>query len=126
MPTVLVVDDEPDIRDSMCLVLKMAGYNVLEAGNRAEALACCTGPEPASVLVCDVMFPDDNGGRIAEALLALQPGMRVLFVSGLAYKDAVERRLVPEGCEYLAKPFSLLALRARVGELLRGPLAAAG
>jgi DNA-binding response OmpR family regulator len=126
MYTVLVVDDELDIRDCMALVLRMAGYRVLTAGGRAEAIACCTGPDPVSVLVCDVMFPNDNGGRIAEALLGLQPAMRVLFVSGLSYREAVQRGFVPAGCEYLCKPFGLLALRARVAELLRGPLAAAG
>jgi CheY-like chemotaxis protein len=125
-PTVLVVDGEPDIRECMALVLQRAGYRVLAAGDRAGAVACCTGPEPVSLLVCDVLLPHDDGGQVAEAVLAVQPGMRVLFVSGLLYPDAVGRGLVPAGCEYLPKPFSLLALRARVAELLRGPLAAAG
>jgi CheY-like chemotaxis protein len=108
----------------MALVLQMAGYHVLTAGDRAEAIACCTGPEPVALLVCDVLLPHDNGGEVAQAVLAVQPGMRVLFASGLLYQDAAERGLVPAGCEYLPKPFSLFALRAKVADLLGWPLAA--
>ncbi len=65
-------------------------------------------------------------GDLAEALAALQPGMRTLFVSGTLYEDAVEGNLVPTGCSYLHKPFGPAILQAKARELLPGTLAAAG
>jgi CheY-like chemotaxis protein len=126
MPLVLVVDDEPTIRRLMALILRAAGYGVLEASSRAQAVRCCAGPAPISLLVCDIRLPGDCGPEVALALTALQPGMRTLFVSGLPYENAAGGTHVPAGCGFLLKPFSATALQVRAADLLRGPLSVAG
>ena len=123
-PRVLVVDDQAEIRTFLTLCLRLAGYPVWEAGNRADALRYCRGPEPIALLVCDVKLPGDRGRDVAEALTALQPGMQTLFVSGLPHEDAVDDGLVPAGCPYLQKPFPVSGLQAAVRELLHGGLVA--
>jgi CheY-like chemotaxis protein len=117
--------DPPDIRRLMGLILREAGYGVLEASSRAEAVQCCAAPAPISLLVCDVRLPGDCGPDAARALTALRPGLRTLFVSGLPYEDAVGGTHVPAGCGFLLKPFSPAALQAKAAELLRGPLSVA-
>jgi CheY-like chemotaxis protein len=126
MPLILVVDDEPDIRRLMALILRAAGYSVLEASSRAEAVRYCAGPNPISLLVCDVRLPGDCGPEVARTLTALQPSMRTLFVSGLPYEDPEGGSRVPAGCGFLLKPFSPTALQAKAAELSRRVLAAAG
>jgi CheY-like chemotaxis protein len=125
-PLVLVVDDEADVRRFLAAYLRTAGYRVLEAGDRAEAVRHGRGPEPLALLVCDVSLPGDTSGRVAAAVTALQPGLPTLFVSGLPYELAVRGNLVPAGCSYLLKPFLPDALHEKAAELLHGWLAAAG
>jgi CheY-like chemotaxis protein len=117
-PLVLLVEDEPDIRRFLALSLRLAGCRVWEAGNRAEALRALGGPEPVSLLVCDVCLRGDRGRDVAQALAERQPGLPTLFLSGLPYPGAVADGLVPAGCHYLAKPFGPDALRGKLAELL--------
>jgi two-component system, cell cycle sensor histidine kinase and response regulator CckA len=124
-PVVLVVDDEPDVRRFIGHCLRLAGYRVLEAGGRDEAVRWGAGRERIALLVCDVNLPGERGQHVAEAIAALQPGIRTLFVSGLPCEDAGESSLLPTSCSYLPKPFSLAALLEKAAELLHAAPAVA-
>ena len=117
--TILVVEDEDGVRDMVAEILRLAGYNVLEARNGAEALEVVGGfPGPIHVLVTDVIMPVMNGRELAKRLVVLRPGLKVLYVSGYV-ADVLAREAIDEAeAAFLAKPFTPAALAARVKELL--------
>ncbi len=104
MQTLLLVDDEDGVRHVMRSFLDQEGYQILEAGNAAEAqdiaAACKT---PIHLLITDVLLPDVSGLQLAERLQHRHPDMKVLFVSGYPH-DSLGRDGVP-GAPVLLKPF---------------------
>jgi two-component system OmpR family response regulator len=117
MPRVLVVDDDPHIRDVVCFALEQAGHDVAGAGSGEEALERFT-LEPADVIVLDVVLPGMDGLDVCRALRS-HSEVPVLFLS--SRDDEVDRVLGLElgGDDYLTKPFSPRELVARVKALLR-------
>ena len=120
--SVLVVEDDAALRRLVCTVLRGAGYRVMDAedGDAALAIAGCLTP-PLDLVICDVVLPDRSGVEIARRILSLQPGARILFMSGHA-QDALARhgRLL-SGSRFIAKPFGPEALLARVSRTLTRP-----
>ena len=117
--TVLVVEDERQVREFVTRVLSAKGYRVLSAGEGFEALRLCKDcADPVDLLVTDVVMPGMGGRELASRVEAAVPGVRVLFVSG--YTDnAVSRHGVLEaGLEFLQKPFTTDALLGKVREIL--------
>ncbi len=115
---VLVVDDEPGIRELLATVLGEQGWEVRTAGTGRsavdEALAFC--PE---LVVLDIVLPDFDGLRVLERIRAAVPGARVLFLTA---NDAVEDRIAgitAGGDDYVTKPFSVDEVVARLHGLLR-------
>jgi CheY-like chemotaxis protein len=119
--TILLVEDEPGVRDFAREVLESYGYTVLPAANADHAEVVVAGHAgPIDLLVSDVIMPGASGPELAERLVAARPGLKVLFVSGYT-ADAVLRRGVAEpGQHVLAKPFSPQALARKVREILDG------
>jgi two-component system cell cycle sensor histidine kinase/response regulator CckA len=119
--TVLVAEDEPALRALVALVLRDAGYTVLEAGSGDEALRVAGAhARPFDLLVTDVVMPGLGGPELAAALRSAQPGLRTIFVSG--YPERGEGSApVPEGEEFLPKPFSPEALVRKVRGVLDEP-----
>ncbi len=116
MPTVLVVDDEPLIRQVVALMLQQDGYSVLTAGGGAEAISVSRSHDGAiDLLVSDVAMPGMDGPTLATELLEANPQLPVLFMSASredAHLSACPRfRLLP-------KPFSMATLRGAVHGLL--------
>ena len=111
--SVLVVEDESFVREAAAQILESAGYTVRRATNAAEArreLAACDGS--LHVLLTDVVLPDYNGAELAGELCAAHPGMQAILMSGY-----LENWLNWQpGTLYLAKPFSLASLTAKVKE----------
>ncbi|HSN92662.1 MAG TPA: ATP-binding protein [Anaeromyxobacteraceae bacterium] len=117
--TVLVVEDDPRVREVTVKALRGAGYRVLAAGDGREALAVAAASEvPVDLLVTDVVMPELSGKQVAEELGARMPGLRVLFVSGYTQNTIVHHGVLDAGVEFLAKPFTPTALLARVREVL--------
>jgi two-component system, cell cycle sensor histidine kinase and response regulator CckA len=119
--TVLLVEDEPAVRAIIATVLRRQGYQVLEA---AAARAAMDVVERHSghidLLVTDVVMPEINGPALAQRLVASQPALRILFISG--YAD----RMLPlnngnPNVGFLGKPFQASALAAKVREVLTAP-----
>jgi DNA-binding response OmpR family regulator len=117
--TILLVEDEPSLRELTREILQEHGYRVLEAGGGAEALEVARQhPDPIHLLITDVVMPDTNGRALAQALTAIRPGMNVLYMSGYT-DDVIARRGVLEpGTSLLGKPFTALDLLRRVREVL--------
>jgi CheY-like chemotaxis protein len=119
--TILVIEDDPQVRGVTVRALEGAGYRVLVAAEGAEALALARGrTEPLDLLVTDVVMPGLSGGAVAAELRRRDPSLRVLFVSGYA-RDALAQGEVSEAAaQFLPKPFTPSTLLERVRRILDG------
>jgi CheY-like chemotaxis protein len=116
--TVLVVDDELALRSVLLDALRGAGYTTLEAGDAPTALAMLRARPELDMLVTDVGLPGHlNGRQLAEAAIALRPGLRMLFITGYADVELTKAGM-PEGAAILHKPFSIDAFVGKVAELM--------
>ena len=112
--TILLVDDEHVVRDVAAEILRRGGYEVLTAANGAEALAVAGATGRIDVLLTDHAMPGMSGPELAEALLALRPSLKVVFMSGYAEQiDGDEAADV-----FLQKPFDASTLLGAVRQLL--------
>ena len=121
--TVLLVEDEGQIRAVARGILQRQGYRVLEASTAAAASRLAA--EYAShidLLLTDVVMPQTSGRQLAEQLGAERPTMKILFMSG--YTDGALEGQLPAGSGFLQKPFTPSSLARKVRELLDGPTSA--
>jgi CheY-like chemotaxis protein len=115
---VLLVEDEPVVRELASRVLSSAGYTVLEAPGGAEALSLASGfAGPIDVLFTDVVMPGMGGRELAERLRSARPEICVLFTSGYTDDEVWKSEA---GCRtaFIGKPFTPAALRAKLAEIL--------
>jgi two-component system OmpR family response regulator len=115
---VLVVDDEPGIRELLAEALRLNGFEVVTAANGVRALAAVERDRP-DLVVLDVMLPDVDGYQVARRMRARGDAPLLLFLTA---KDAVADRiagLTAGGDDYVAKPFSLDEVILRVRAVLR-------
>ncbi len=111
--TLLVVEDEPKIRQAAQRILTEAGYAVLCPNDIRDALALVNGQgDPIDLLLVDVIMPEMNGVRFAELMREKRPSARILFMSGYT-DDAVSSSNLP-GVEVFRKPFTSQSLLSRV------------
>jgi two-component system, cell cycle sensor histidine kinase and response regulator CckA len=119
--TILVVEDQPDVRDFACGVLRALGYRVLDAADGAEAIRVAqAATEPIHLLLSDVIMPGMTGREVAERLQLHDPRMRVLYMSGYTDDVVVDRGVLQAGVSYVAKPFSPDELADKVRQALDG------
>ncbi len=119
--TLLLVEDEAPVRESVRRLLEWHGYTVLEARNGVDALEIYQGNEQAIDLVLtDLIMPEMGGRELVERLRARQPGLRVLIMSGYADKPMTSNRTVGKGTAYVEKPFTAELLMERLREVLGG------
>jgi CheY-like chemotaxis protein len=117
--TILVVDDEPDLRSLVGNVLTEYGYKVVTAPSAAKALSLLAKmDDPPDLLLTDVVMPGMSGPMLADQLLAKFPGARVLFMSGYDERQVVQRYVVEKGFTLIIKPFQLHNLCAAVKKAL--------
>jgi CheY-like chemotaxis protein len=117
--TVLVVDDDRDIRAMLVRALRRAGYTVLEAGNGADALQRLgEAGGTVDLLLTDVKMPGMGGRELADAARARYPSLRVLFSSGYAENAIADHGVLADGVHFIAKPYTLQALTARIRAVL--------
>jgi CheY-like chemotaxis protein len=117
------VEDEENVRSLVRQMLASNGYTVLTAGDGVDAITLCERLEgELDLLITDVVMPGMSGPAVAERLVAMRPGLKVLFVSGYT-DDAVLRHGVREGSTpFLQKPFTLDRLLEKVREALKDPV----
>jgi PAS domain S-box-containing protein len=117
--TILLVEDEDQLRQLISTVLGDCGYKVLPAGGTAEGLALCrNNHNEIRLLVTDVILPGMNGRQLAEQVQKISPHTRVLYISGYTSNAIVHYGVLDAGLWFLPKPFSLSALVAKVREVL--------
>ncbi|HLV07568.1 MAG TPA: response regulator [Croceibacterium sp.] len=120
--TVLLVDDDYDLRSVVASSLRTDGHSVFEARNGEEALALIETARPDAVLL-DFAMPGMNGAELAEELGKRRPGLPMVFASGYADTDAI-RAAVGADVPILRKPFRMEELRRELGRALAQQLAA--
>ncbi|MDE3019567.1 MAG: response regulator [Nitrospirota bacterium] len=113
--TVLLVEDEPEIRRFIVKVLATQGYVVLEAHDGGQALALCRQhPGPIHLLLTDVVIPDMSGPKLADNIQMLRPQIRLLYISAFD-NGLVQRNFgMNAGATFLQKPFDAEDLLKKV------------
>lgn len=126
MRRVLVVEDEAAIREVIALNLRMAGYDVTEAGSAEAALAAIDTSAPFDVAVLDIMLPGMNGFSLCENIRRDSDSIGIIMLSAKSQEDDKIRGLSIGADDYMTKPFSVSELLARVDALCRRVARAAG
>ena len=119
--TILLVEDEENVRNLVCRVMGAQGFQVLQASNGKEALSIGQEyPGPIHLLLTDVVMPEMDGPHLAEQLLAAHPETLVLYMSGHIDYAILHSRIL-DGAAFLQKPFTAEALNEKVSEVLSTP-----
>jgi two-component system OmpR family response regulator len=118
IPTVLVVDDEPNIRELVQVALSFHGCTVVTAATGKEALRWAEASQP-DLVVLDVMLPDLNGFEVCRQLRARGDEVPIIFLTARDTSSDTVQGLALGGDDYVTKPFSVEALVARIRAVLR-------
>ncbi len=117
--TILLVEDDSQLRQLSSSVLAHCGYKMLVAATPEEGLAICKeNHHNIHLLITDVVMPRMNGRQLAEQIVKLSPNVRVLYISGYTSNAIVHYGVLDSGLWFLPKPFTLSALMAKVREVL--------
>lgn len=115
---VLIVDDEPNIRDLLSTSLRFAGFSVHAVGNGADAVNAAEKGAP-DIILLDVMLPDMNGFSVTKKIRSMGITAPVLFLTARDETEDKITGLTVGGDDYMTKPFSLDEIVARIHAILR-------
>ena len=116
---VLLVEDDDLVRGHIISQLRALGYQVIEARNGHEALEAVRQIADLDLLFTDVVMPGGMSGKeVAAAVLALRPGMRVLFTSGYTQNAIVHGGKLDMGVNFISKPFRQVDLERKINQVL--------
>jgi PAS domain S-box-containing protein len=118
--TVLVVEDEPVIRDLIVEVLQDLGYWAMEAGDGPAGLKILQSRKRIDLLVTDVGLPGMNGRQLADQARVGRPDLKVLFITGYAENANFANGFLDPGMEMITKPFAIEALATKIRSMLQG------
>jgi two-component system cell cycle sensor histidine kinase/response regulator CckA len=117
--TILLVEDDPQVRAVVGKMLESLEYRVLPAGGGEDALALAEAFDgPIDLLVSDLVMPGLGGRQVAERLRQSNPDTAVLYMSGYSDEAVVRRGVVDPNASFLQKPFATADLARRVREIL--------
>jgi two-component system cell cycle sensor histidine kinase/response regulator CckA len=117
--TILVVEDEPSLREMILAILERYGFALLEAASAGEAMEIVAeNAEAVDLVVTDVMLRGDSGYELAESLQEIKPGLRTVFISGHSLESLADRDIIIPADAFLEKPFSPAQLAAKVRSVL--------
>jgi two-component system cell cycle sensor histidine kinase/response regulator CckA len=117
--TILIVEDEEEVRKLAGKILQGQGYKILETFNGEDALAACANcKSPIHLMLADVVMPGMTGSELANLLKPLYPELKILFMSGYNDDAIVLRGVLENGLNYIQKPFTMEGLARKVREML--------
>ena len=119
---VLVVEDEPSVRQFSVEALTELGYRVLEADGASAALRLLDTHPEIVLLFTDIVMPDVNGAKLAEEARRRRPDLKVLFTTGYTRNAVVHNGVLDAGVEMIGKPFTLEELAKKMRTILEAPL----
>jgi signal transduction histidine kinase/CheY-like chemotaxis protein len=117
--TILVVEDDRNVREMTAESLRELGYSVLQAADGPEALNLLEN-ERVDLIFTDIVMPQMNGRQLADAVTEKWPDIRILYTTGYTRNAIVHNGVLDHGVSLLAKPFSLEQLAHKVREALNG------
>jgi CheY-like chemotaxis protein len=113
------VEDDEDVRFITVTMLRSLGYNVLEAAGGNEALLLLRETENIALLVTDIMLSGPmNGKKVATEAEALQPGIRILYMSGYSENAIIHHGRLDQGVHFIQKPFRKQDMAQKVRQAL--------
>jgi two-component system, cell cycle sensor histidine kinase and response regulator CckA len=115
--TVLVVEDEPEVRDYAATVLTSCGYKVIKADNAAEALRF-SKREHIDLVLTDVVMPGVSGPEMSSRLKSLRPRIKILYMSGYTAERIAHHGVLDSETDFIEKPFTPRQLSSKVREIL--------
>ena len=119
--TILVVEDEPNLREITRIFLEDYGYRVLEAVDVEDALQLVkTFADPIHLTLTDVIMPGMSGRQLAEQILSARPGMKVVYMTGYTDDMVVQHKVLEPGVVLLQKPFDKIQLARKIRLVLDG------
>ena len=126
MARILIVDDEPFVRNALCRALR--GYDLVTAGSGEEALAHLSTGEPFDLILCDLMMPGVSGIDIHRHLRQRHPGreQQLVFLTGGIFTDEAQDFVAGISNAVVQKPFNFQQLRTLVKDRVAPPQSAAG
>jgi len=119
--TILVAEDEPDLRELTRIFLESYGYRVLEACSAEQAIHTAEqSGEPIHLLLTDVIMPGMSGQQLAENILTKRPDTKIVYMTGYTDDMVVQHKVLEPGVQLLQKPFTRAELAAKVRSTLDG------
>jgi PAS domain S-box-containing protein len=117
--TILIVEDEEEVRKLAATILERQGYRILETFNGDEALVACERRRsPIHLMLADIVMPGMSGSELAKHLKPLYPEIKILYMSGYTDDAIVRHGVLKKGVNYIQKPFTMEALARKVREVL--------
>lgn len=116
---VLLVEDDPDVREFSASALAQLGYRALEAADAGAALSILSQHPDIALLLTDVVLPGLNGRQLAERAQRLAPNLKVVYTTGYARNAIVHHGVLDSGVDLLAKPFTIDGLGRKLQEVLQ-------
>ena len=116
--TVLLVEDDVRVLELTSASLRELGYTVLVAGSAKDALAQLETGIEVDLLLTDIVMPEMNGRKLADAAAEIRPDLKVIFMTGFTKNAVVHNGVLDPGVNFLAKPFSLEELSAKIREVI--------
>jgi CheY-like chemotaxis protein len=116
--SILVVEDDPDVRAYVTETLRGLNYRVMQAPDGESALALLRDAGPIDLLLTDIVMPGMNGRILAEAATEVRPGLKVLFMTGYSRNAIVHQGRLDPGVSLIQKPFSQSSLAAQLRRIL--------
>ncbi len=117
--TILIVEDEEEVRKLAGKILGRQGYRILETFNGEDALVACErSGSPIHLMLADVVMPGMSGSELAKLLKPLYPEIKILYMSGYTDDAIVRHGVLEKGVNYIQKPFTMEGLARKVREVL--------
>lgn len=116
--TILVVEDDPRVRASTTDAMRELGYTVIHAASGQEALEKLGDNPGVALMFTDIVMPVMNGRKLAEEALARMPKLKVIFTTGFTRNAVVHNGVLDHDVHFLAKPFTIEQLAAKLRDVL--------